>query len=255
MELFDTHCHLQFDKLAGNLNGILANAQAAKVTRLLCVGTSVSDSQAAIELAGHFDSVWATVGVHPHEAKGFFNNPSAETKLQALYKKPKIVAVGEIGLDFYKNYSPPADQEKLFHRQLELSRETELPYVFHVRDAFKKFWHIFDSFKNLHGVVHSFSASPAELDEALSRGLYVALNGIMTFTSDEQQLAAAKQVPKDRLLLETDAPFLTPGAQRGRVCEPAFVRDIAVFLADLRGESIEELASYTTKNARDLFKL
>ena len=176
------------------------------------------------------------------------------------------MAVGEIGLDFYKNYSPKADQEKIFRHQIETGLDSGLPYIFHVRDAqhqdksgagqaWPKFFKIIDYYKGVCGVVHSFSAGQTELEQALSRGLYVALNGIMTFTTDNGQLAAAKKVPKDRLLLETDAPFLAPKSYRGQTCEPKHILDIAKFIAELRGENINELASYTTRNAINLFGL
>jgi len=253
LQFVDTHCHLQFDKLAANLAQVLKAAQAASVTRLVCVGTNVSDSQKAIDIAADHENVWATVGVHPHDSQNFLNQTGAEAKLKELFDKPKVVAVGEVGLDFYKNYSPKADQENLLRLLIELGLPTGLPFIFHVRDAWQDFWRIYDSYPNLRGVVHSFSATPKELDEALGRGLYVALNGIMTFTDDQAQLTAAKQVPKDRLLLETDAPFLTPKAARGQVCQPKHVRDIAEFLAELRSEPIDEMASYTTANAREVF--
>lgn len=250
MELVDTHCHLQFDQLAANLGQVLKNAEAAGVTRFICVGTSLDDSQKAINLAAKHKNVWATVGVHPHDAKSF---QGRALEMQELLSKPKVVAIGEIGLDFYKNYSPKAEQEKLLGLQIEIGAPSGLPFVFHVRDAWDEFWPIFDSYKGLRGVIHSFSSSPKQLDKALSRGLYVALNGIMTFTGDGSQLDAAKKVPRDRLLLETDAPFLAPKAYRGKLCEPKHIRDIAQFLARLRGEPIKELAGYTTKNARELF--
>lgn len=257
MEFVDTHCHLQFEKLAANLDQVIGGAKTAGVTKLICVGTNVADSQQAVDIAAAHPNVWATIGAHPHDGKDFFEDTVAAAKLQELYKSPKVVAVGEVGLDFYKNYSPPAEQEKLLRLQFELGLPTGLPFIFHVRDAFDDFWRIFDSYKSasrrMRGVIHSFSASPQELDQALSRGLYVALNGIMTFTDDNVQLAAAKQVPRNRLLLETDAPFLTPKAKRGKICEPKFVRDTAEFLAELRGEDLNELASYTTKNAGQLF--
>lgn len=255
MELVDTHCHLQFEKPEQNLDSVLQNARAAGVSRLLCVGTSIDDSQKAVELAVTHENIWAAVGAHPHDGKDFFKDPKGQTKLQALYKKPKVVAVGEVGLDFYKNYSPKEEQEKLLRMQIELGLPAGLPFIFHVREAFKDFWRIFDDYKNLRGVIHSFSASPAELEQVLSRDLFVALNGIMTFTVDKQQLAAAKLVPKDKLLLETDAPFLAPKVDRGKVCEPKHILDIANFLANLRGEDIKDLASYTTENAVALFKL
>ena len=254
MEFVDTHCHLQFDKLAGNIEHVIKNANDLGVTWLICVGTTVADSQKAIEYTDKYKNIWATVGVHPHEAKNFdFQGGSLE--MEKLLSNSKIVAVGEVGLDFYKNYSPKADQEKLFRLQIETSLDSGLPYIFHVRDAWNDFWRIFDSYDNLRGVVHSFSASQTELDQALSRELYVALNGIMTFTTNKEQLAAAKKVPKDRLLLETDAPFLAPKLYRGQTCEPKYILDIAKFLAELRDEDINELASYTTRNAINLLGL
>src|SRR3989344_734139 len=254
MEFVDTHCHLQFEQLAANLEQVLKNAQEADVTRLVCVGTNVSDSQKAIDIAAAHSNVWATIGVHPHEAKDFdFQGGSLE--LRRLLEQPRVVAVGEIGLDFYKNYSPKHEQEKLLRLQIELGIPTGWPFIFHVRDAWDEFWPIFDSYKGLRGVVHSFSAHPKQLEQTLSRGLHVGLNGIMTFSSDKLQLEAAKLVPKNRLVLETDAPFLAPKPLRGKTCEPKHIRDIAQFLAVLRGEDIKELADYTTKNAIELFSL
>lgn len=255
MEFVDTHCHLQFDKLAQDLDRVIEDARSTNITRLICIGTTVEDSQKAVDIASKYENVWATVGAHPHDGKDFFEQKAPESRLKNLLTKPKVVAVGEIGLDFYKNYSPKAEQEKLLRLQIEIGIQTKLPFVFHIRDAWDDFWRIYDSYPVLHGVVHSFSASSKELDQALSRGLYVALNGIMTFSHDQAQLDAAKKVPKDKLLLETDAPFLAPAPYRGKVCEPKHVRDIAQFLAELRSESIEEVANYTTTNARRLFAI
>ncbi len=257
MELTDTHCHLQFDRLVDRTDEILKNAKDVDVTRFICVGTSINDSQKAVSIAAAHKNVWATVGTHPHEGKNFLEQKDNVARLKDLLTMPKVVAVGEIGLDFYKNYSPKIDQEKLLRLQIEVSAPSGLPFVFHVRDAWSDFWRIFDSYQSaswrMSGVVHSFSATPKELDDALSRGLYIALNGIMTFTSDRVQLEAAKKIPKNRLLLETDAPFLTPAPRRSEVCEPKHIRNIAEFMAELRSESLKELASYTTKNAQDLF--
>src|SRR5690606_9318752 len=133
--------------------------------------------------------------------------------------------------------------------------EHDLPLIFHVREAFKDFWSIFDDFRGLRGVVHSFTSDKRDLEQILSRGLYVGLNGIMTFTKRTEQLEAAKSVPLDKLVLETDAPFLTPTPFRGKICEPKHVRTVGEFLADLRGEKLEDLAAATTANARKLFKL
>lgn len=252
MELVDTHCHLQFDKLAENIEDVMKGAAKAGVTQMICVGTSVEDSRTAIEYAARFDNVWAAVGAHPHDGK-HFDFKSDPAKLKHLASEPKVVAFGEIGLDFYKDYSPRDEQEKLFRCQLEVGLAAGLPIIFHVRDAWKDFWRIMEDYQDVKGVVHSFSSGTKQMDKALEKGLYVGLNGIMTFTRDLAQLDAAKHLPLDRLLLETDAPFLTPEPYRGQICEPKHVAVTGEFLAKLREEPIEKLAEITTKNARELF--
>lgn len=254
MQLTDTHCHLQFPKLAENIDSVMKGATAAGVTRLICVGTSAADSHQAVEYAQKFDNVWAAVGAHPHDGKDF--NPGNDIPtLKELMTKPKVIAIGEIGLDFYKDYSPKDDQEELLRMQLEAGLPTGLPFIFHVRDAWKDFWRIMDDYQGIKAVVHSFSAGQKQLDKIMAKGWYVGLNGIMTFTRDEAQLAAAKNVPSDMLLLETDAPFLGPAPERPVICEPKHVLATAEFLADLRGEPLDELARTTTDNARRLFNL
>lgn len=254
MELTDTHTHLQFDKLASHIDGVLSRSAESGVTRLLCVGTSVTDSHEAANLAQRLDNVWAAIGVHPHGAADFdFQNDPEDIK--RLLSEPKVAAVGEIGLDFYKDYSPKNLQKKLFKQMIETGLPSGLPFVFHVRDAWDDFWRIFDGYKGLQGVIHSFSSGTKQLDAALSRGLYIGLNGIMTFTKDQAQLAAARQAPLNRLLLETDAPFLTPVPFRGQLCEPKHVLNVAEFLAGLRDESVDEISKTTTDNAVRLFNL
>jgi TatD DNase family protein len=255
MEFVDTHCHLQFEGYDDNREAVYNQALSSKVTRMVCVGTTLADSHQAIDYAQAKDGVWATVGVHPHEAENFLNDPAKKSKLSSLLAQPKVVAIGELGLDFYKNYSPKEVQEKAVRLQIEAGLLTDLPFVFHVRDAWSDFWRIFDEYPNLHGVVHSFSSGTKQLDAALSRGLYIGLNGIMTFTKDEAQLEAARQVPLDKLLLETDAPFLTPAAFRGQICEPRHVVATAEFLANLRHEPLDRLAKNSTNNALKLFNL
>ncbi len=255
MELVDTHCHLQFDKLRERTDEVLASARAAGVTKLICVGTTLSDSQGMIELAGRHPNVWAAVGIHPHDAVAYVADKEADAKLVELLAQPKVVAVGEIGLDFYKDYSSPDDQKKALIGQIKAVLPADLPLIFHIREAWEDFWPIVDEYKIRRGIVHSFSAGVKELDEALSRGFFVSLNGIMTFSRDEAQLEAARKVPLDRLLLETDAPFLAPAGFRGQICEPKHLRTIAEFLAELRGESLEKLAGATTANAQKLFGL
>lgn len=271
MQFVDTHCHIHealksdasgtttqrlWDK-AGNPDPdeIIRRAGEDDVNKLICVGTSVEDSELAVELVQNRVNCWASIGIHPHEAKLYAGDQKALKKFAALATKPKVVAIGECGLDYYYEHSPKKEQAELLRFQIKLALEHDLPMIFHVRDAFADFWTIFDEFKNIRGVVHSFSATQANLEQILKRGLYVGLNGIMTFTKSEDQLAAAKAVPLDRLVLETDAPFLTPAPYRGTICEPKHVRVTAGFLANLRNEPLEQIASSTTTNAQELFKI
>lgn len=261
MEFVDTHCHIHFEKYGLDPDQTLERAKTAGVRRVICVGTTLADSQKAINFAKAHENVWATVGVHPHDAESFVSDRANQGRLKeildllSISSGTKIVGIGEIGLDYYKNYSSQADQQAALRLQIDAGQPTGLPFVFHVRDAWKDFWKIFDDYKNLKGVIHSFSSTPDHLEEVLSRGLYVGLNGIMTFTTDKQQLAAGKSVPTDKLLLETDAPFLTPAPERGQICEPKHTRDVAEFLSNLRQEPLETLATITTKNAVELFGL
>lgn len=255
MEFVDTHCHIHFDDYELDQEEVIAAAKVSGVTRLLCVGCTLKDSVGAVEMATRHDNIWAAIGLHPHEGSEYVHNHKALQQFRQLASKPKVVAIGETGLDYYYNHSPRADQQKLLRFQLDVAKEYDLPLIFHVREAFDDFWSIIDEYEGLRGVVHSFSASPKELKEVLVRGLYVGLNGIMTFTKDANQLDAAKMVPIDRLLLETDAPFLTPVPFRGTICQPKHVVETAKFLATLRGESLDLLAAQTTRNATTLFHL
>lgn len=270
MRFVDTHCHIHeaSQKTGGDAlvkdkwakagitspQDLIKNAHEAGVTKLICVSCALEDSKMAVVLAAREASCWASVGIHPHEAK---NHQTEKTRMAfaELANRPKVIAIGECGLDYYYTHSPKEGQLKTLEFQLKLAQERNLPLILHIRDAFEDFWPLFDRFKGLRGVVHSFSSNVRHLDESLSRGLYVGLNGIMTFTKDEKQLEAARRVPLNRLLLETDAPFLTPSPYRGKICQPKHIRVTAEFLAYLRGESLETLAAATTGNAERLFKL
>lgn len=255
MELIDTHCHLHFDSYDKDREEVLKASALAGVKRIICVGCSLADSRRAIDFAHAHSGVWATAGAHPHDGADFLNDKQALAKLRVMLTEPKVVAVGEIGLDYYRDITAKADQEKTLRPQLEIGLELGLPFVFHVREAWDGFWPIFDSYSGITGVIHSFSAGPDQLEEALKRGMYIALNGLMTYTKDESWLAAAKQVPLDKLVLETDAPFLTPKPYRGQRCEPKNTADTGRFLAELRGEDPAELAAASTANAVKLFGL
>lgn len=252
MDFVDTHCHIHESDYMLPEHEVRARADAAGVSRLICVGTDESTSAQAVEFAQDKERVWASIGLHPHDAK---IGQSAFDAITALVSNTKVVAIGECGLDYFYNHSDKHDQFIALEYQMQLALDNNLPMIFHVRDAFVDFWPIFDNFSGLRGVVHSFTATTMELDQSLSRGLYIGLNGIMTFTKDENQLKAARSVTLSHLLLETDAPFLTPAPLRGKVNEPKNVSITADFLANLRSESLQDLAAATTLNARQLFGL
>lgn len=269
--LTDTHCHIH-EALSGyNLStetrkkyekagspspdSFIHEAHKAGVTKLICVGTTLEDSELAVEFVQSRPGIWASIGIHPHEAQKHLGDKTALERFAKLAAYPKVIAIGECGLDFYYSHSPKKEQEAVLRFQLELAQKHNLPVIFHVRSAFKEFWQIFDNFSDVRGVIHSFSSNSDDLKQALQRGLYIGLNGITTFMKDEEQLAAIKQVPLDRLLLETDAPFLTPVPYRGKVCEPKHVRVTAEFLAKLRAETLETLAIKTNANVQKLFRV
>lgn len=255
MNLIDTHAHIQFADYSLDPEEVLTAAMADGVTKVLCVGCTLEDSRLAIEFAANHSNVWATIGLHPHEGIMYATDEKALEEFRGLVTKPKVVAIGETGLDYYYNNSPKEDQKKLLRFQLNLAQEHDLPLIFHVREAFEDFFAILNEFEEVRGVVHSFTGTLDEMNEIVRRGLYIGLNGIMTFTKQQQQLDMAKALPLSKLLLETDAPFLTPVPFRGTICQPKHVGVTAEFLAQLRSESLEELAAATTKNAEQLFKI
>ncbi len=271
MDLVDTHCHIQSAGLKKGeritrelwaksaLTGDVMVDAAAKagVTRLLCVGCDLEDSRLAVEFAQHHESCWASIGIHPHEAQHYAPHSEADSLIDfaALAHQPKVVAIGETGLDYYYEHSPKSDQIQILEFQIELALAADLPLIFHVRDAFDDFWPVFDAYKDVRGVLHSFTDSADNLTKALERGLYVGVNGIATFAKNPDQLAVYRSVPLTNLVLETDAPFLTPTPYRGTINEPKRVSAVADFLAELRGEDRQQLAEATTGNARKLFDI
>jgi TatD DNase family protein len=255
MEFTDTHCHIHSSDYGLDPVEVLQVALDEGVTRVICVGENLADSKLAINFVKDHDNTWATVGIHPHEAEKHVNDKTKLDQLAELTNSPKVVAIGECGLDYYYLHSPKALQQKLLRFQMEMALAHNLPVVFHVREAFEDFWSIFDDYQGLRGVVHSFSAGQNELDDILARGLYVGINGIVTFSKSEQQLKAIKAVPLERMVLETDAPFLTPAPYRGIICQPKHVRVTANFLAVLRSEELADIAVRTTANSVTLFGL
>lgn len=270
IELFDTHCHIQSAGLAEgerltrevwskdpSLSGdvLMAAAAEAGVSKLICVGCDLRDSQLAIDFAAKHDSAWASIGIHPHEAKDYAENSKKKADFAALLNQPKVVAVGECGLDYYYEHSPKSDQVKVLRFQIELALEHDLPLIFHVRDAFDDFWPVFDDYKDIRGVLHSFTDSQVNLERALAAGLFIGVNGIATFVKQPEQKAMYRKIPLSNLLIETDAPFLTPTPYRGKVNGPKQALTVAKYLSELYEIELSTLASSTTNNANKLFGL
>lgn len=258
--LVDTHCHIQESSYPLDVGDTITRAHHEGVSKLICVGTNNTTSQEAVHFAKNHESVWASVGAHPHDSKDGYEGVVWLTN----EKHKEIVAIGEIGLDYFYTHSPRETQIQAFEAQLQLAVDHGLPVIFHVRDAslaerrisvWQDFWPIFDNFQGLKGVLHSFTDNAENLEKGLERGLFIGLNGISTFTKDEQQKAVFDSIPLENLLFETDAPFLTPVPHRGKVNEPAYVRMIAKYHAERRRISLEEIAAVTTDNATSLFAL
>jgi len=246
----DTHCHIHEADFPLPVDEVLAHAKEVGIEKMICVGTSETSSRDAISFAEAHDNVWASIGVHPHDTKDGYDE-----LLQLAGSSDKIIAVGEIGLDYFYTHSPKELQLEALEHQIQLALTHDLPIIFHVREAFDDFWPIFEKYPGIRGELHSFTDSKENLDKALAHGLYIGVNGISTFTKDETQKAMFDSIPLDRLLFETDAPFLTPAPFRGKVNEPAFVMNIAEYHAKRRGIPVDEIAAATTANAQALFAI
>ena len=270
MEFIDTHCHIQsagnnggerstaevWAKLSGvTSQDILSNANAANVTKVVVVGCTLSDSQLALDFANRHNSAWASIGVHPHEAEHYVNNEKEWAQFAAGATEPKVIAIGECGLDYFYNHSSKDDQIAVLHKQLQLAATHNLPLIFHVREAYDDFWPIFDQYPGLRGVLHSFTDSVANMERAVANGLYIGVNGIATFTKEPAQQAMYKAIPLKNMVLETDAPFLTPTPYRGSINEPKHVVTVASYLAQMRDIELSSIAAATTDNAMKLFGL
>ena len=255
IELIDSHWHPSVPGFDIDPEQVIKDGHKVGVNKAICVGTALNDSEFVVNFAQDHQNLWSSIGIHPHESDQYVNSPSKLKKFNNLASSPKVVAVGECGLDFYYNHSSREAQLKILRFQIELALSNNLPMIFHVRNAFTDFWPIFDEYPGIQGVIHSFTSDSQDLEQIIRRGLLVGLNGIMTFTKKEEQLTAAKKVPLEKLLLETDAPFLTPAPYRGTICQLKHIRVIAEFLSNLRDESLENLAHSTTQNAKKLFSL
>lgn len=252
--LVDSHCHLNYKGLVEDQQAVLGRARAAGVSKMLNISTRASEWDEVIGLAEREDDVMASVGIHPHEADV---HPDVETKtLVARAAHPRVVGIGESGLDYYYDRSDRARQRQSFRAHVAAALETQLPLIVHTRDAEADTYEILaeEMGKGRYpALIHCFTASQDFADKVLALGLYISISGIVTFKNAKALQDVARTVPLDRLLIETDSPFLAPVPHRGKPCEPAFVADTARFLAELRGEPLETLAEATTANFYALF--
>ena len=252
--LADSHCHLNYKGVVEQQGEVLARARARGVTAMLNIATRESEWDAVLATAEREPDVWATVGIHPHEAD---QHPHIDTaKLVERAHHPRVVGLGESGLDYYYDHSDRARQQASFRAHIAAARETGLPLIVHTRDAEDDTAAILaeELGKGAYsGVIHCFTGTGTFADKVLELGFYVSISGIVTFRNARDLQETAARLPLDRLLIETDAPFLAPAPHRGRPGEPAFVADTAAFLAKLRGEDVEVLTRRTAENFHTLF--
>ena len=250
----DSHCHLNYKGLVEQQQDILARARGAGVSAMLNISTRESEWDAVIALADQEADVWASVGIHPHEADAHVGVDTA--KLVAKAAHPRVVGIGETGLDYYYDHSDREQQRAAFREHIAASRDSGLPLIVHTRDAEQDTAEILSDEMGkgaFPGVIHCFTASADFARIALDLGLYISISGIVTFKNAKDLQAVAKDIPSDRLLIETDSPFLAPVPHRGKSCEPGFVADTAAFLANLRGLIVEKLGDQSSDNFYRLF--
>ena len=252
--LIDSHCHLEYKGLVEDQQGVLSRARAAGVGGFLSISTRQREWDQVIATADRERDVWASVGIHPHEADSHAD--LGEAALLAAAAHPKVIAIGETGLDYYYDHSDRETQKALFRRHISVARQTGLPIIIHTRDAEADTAAILaDEMERgaFPALIHCFTASAEFARTVLGLGLTISISGIVTFKNAKDLQAIATQLPEDRILVETDAPFLAPVPHRGRTCEPAFTADTARFVAGLRGVEPEALAETTTRNFTRLF--
>jgi TatD DNase family protein len=264
MKYFDSHCHMDMEPLSSEAAQIIERAAKASVLEMINVGSSMRGSRASISLAQKYPNIYASVGLHPHDAEAIIDLGSTVEELERLARDEKVVAIGEIGLDYFylesKDLVPK--QKELFLAQLELAKRLDKPVIIHIRDAWDDAFEIIkkskiENRKSGPGVVHCFTGGPKEAKKALDLGLMIGFTGFVTFEQGKFDLIreAASLVPLERLLIETDAPFLAPEPYRGKTNEPAYVVEVARKVAELKGLSVEEVAEKTRTNAKSLFNI
>ena len=252
MRLIDSHCHIHDTEFFGEKRIEAYQQTIDKNIGMITVGTDERSSRQAVEFASTHDLVWVAIGVHPHDSKWGWADIG---RLLKEDQSGKIVGIGEIGLDYYYEHSAREVQIEALEAQLQLAVDYDLPVTFHVRDGFDDFWPIIANFPTIRGVLHSFTDTQENVDRGLDRGFYVGLNGISTFTKDQKQKELYRNLPLERIVVETDAPYLTPAPLRGKMNVPGNVELVARFMATERAISFEEVATATLHNTRQVFNI
>jgi len=250
--IIDSHCHLNYKGLKENLDEVFRSAKAANVGGMLAINTKLAEFDEVLAIANNHQNVWATIGIHPHEAE---KEAADIKKLVAGTSHDKVIGIGETGLDYFYENSPKAAQIKNFQVHIEAAAAIGLPLIIHSREAEKDTYDLMrERAGEITGVMHCFTASPDLAEKSLSLGFYVSFSGILTFKNAENVRQAAMLVPDDKILVETDSPYLAPIPHRGKPCQPAFVADTLAYLAEMKGKSVAEMTTLTTRNFFELFK-
>ena len=253
--LFDTHCHLNVDAFEDDAEATIARAKNAGVSRFAVVGFDAKTIKKSLELSATHPEIYSIIGWHPTEAGSY--TIDIEEALLAMLRNEKVVAMGEMGLDYYWMEDPKDVQEHVFRRQIQIAKELQLPISIHMRDAIEDTYRILkdEDVSEIGGIMHSYSGDVAYMEKFLDLGMTISLSGVVTFKKAIEVHEVAKAVPLDRLLIETDAPYLAPVPYRGKRNEPSYVKYVAEKIAELRGMTSEEVATITTQNANRLFRL
>ena len=253
MTLIDTHAHLYYDQMYNNLDTVLDEATENGVTKIICIGTDLNTSKQSVEIANKYENVYAAVGIHPHDSKDVTKDYLKDLEALALSSK-KVVAIGEIGIDHYRNISPKEIQEEVMIEQMELAQSLSLPIIFHNRDADNDIIEILKQHSFSRAIAHCYSSDLSFAEQLIDLNVLLSFSGNVTFKNSINQ-SAIKNITLKDFVLETDCPFLAPQPFRGKPNEPKYVKDIALFISDLLDIEFEEIASQTTSNAESFFKI
>ena len=250
----DSHAHIQLDRFDSDRSLVIERAKNSQVSIILVVGFDISTSHLAVELADRYDHIYATVGLHPHDAKRF--TPQTLREIALLAEHPKVVALGEMGLDYHRNLSPKSVQKRVFEEQLDLATQLDLPIVVHNRNAFDDILSILENHSHLTGgVLHCFSENTKSMDRVIDVGFHIGIGGPVTYKKSQDLKQVVKVMPADSFLIETDCPWLAPQLRRGKRNEPAYITEIATKIAELRQVTIESVGQTSSQNFRKLFSI